>query len=98
MKKLCLLLTFSLYYLPSWCQVSFIGRLGDNIGGSTRLFGNSISTTSDAFIDIEVFASGNCTTTGAGQATKVRAVLRKTEYGADPNTVIASSPTYVDAT
>lgn len=99
-KKLFLLLIAALSYsLNSLSQVTYIGRLGDNTGsGSNNLFGNSISTSSDAYVDIEVFASGTCTTAGGGQAAKARAVLRRTDYSADPSTAVASAPIYVDAT
>lgn len=101
MKKRLLIITLALlgYGTKSFSQVTYIGRLGDNTGsGSNNLFGNSISTSSDAYVDIEVFASGTCSTAGAGQAAKARAVLRRTDYSADPSTAVASAPIYVDAT
>ena len=77
-------------------QVTYLSPFTGNQGGGTPLFAQCVPDgNSDMFLDWEVFvdaAQCGSGTTGGGQGSDCRVIVRGMQANADPNSIIASAP------
>ena len=97
-------IVFTLFMVPLflhiYSQPTYIAMTGNNNGsGNNNLFANCLNTGHNAYIDWEVYVDGatcgGTSSTGSGQGSKCRVILRNSTVNSEPTSVVASEGTII---